>query len=269
MTTSAAFRTRAPAVAGMFYPGDPHDLRIAVRSYLDHAVQRNDPAPKVLVVPHAGYAYSGPIAASAYATLANGASRIRRVVLAGPTHRIAVAGIAIPGASGFDTPLGRVPLDMTMLDRLARLPGVGISDQAHRLEHSLEVQLPFLQMTLGSFDLVPLAVGDASPAMVADVLDAAWGGPETLIVVSTDLSHYHPYDEARQIDSATNAQLVSLQGTLTPEQACGCHAVNGLMLSARRRGMRALALDVRNSGDTSGDRAAVVGYGAFALHEPD
>ena len=269
MTTSHAFRSRAPAVAGMFYPGDPDALRVAVRSYLDHAPRSTGRAPKALIVPHAGYAYSGPIAASAYATLAGASGTIRRVVLAGPTPRVAVVGIAIPSSIGFDTPLGRIPLDAAMLDRLAQLPGVGVSDQAHRLEHSLEVQLPFLQMTLDSFELVPLAVGMASAELVAKVLETAWGGPETLIVVSTDLSHYHPYEEARRIDGATSAQLALLAGNITGEQACGCHALNGLLLAAARRGMTERTLDVRNSGDTSGDRAAVVGYGAFALHEPE
>jgi AmmeMemoRadiSam system protein B len=267
MHSQSAFRTRSPAVAGLFYPEDPYDLRVAVRSYLDQG-KSVGAVPKALIVPHAGFVYSGPIAASAYRTLTKAAGHIDRVVLAGPTHRVPVAGVAIPEVAAFDTPLGRVPLDLDMLASLAKLPGVVVSDQAHHLEHSLEVQLPFLQMTLGNFRLVPLAVGAASPAAVAAILEAAWGGPETLVVVSSDLSHYHPYAEARRIDDATRDRVLQLDSTLRDDQACGCNAVNGLMLVAARHGLTPTALDLRNSGDTSGDRSRVVGYGAFALYEP-
>lgn len=262
-----AVRVRAPAVAGLFYPDDAYDLRIAVRSYLDEGTGAGS-APKALIVPHAGFVYSGPVAASAYRTLGRTAGHIERVVLAGPTHRVPVFGVAIPEVSAFDTPLGRVPLDIDMLDRLARLPGVVVSDMPHRLEHSLEVQLPFLQMALGAFKLVPLAVGRAPAEAVAAVLEAAWGGPETLVVISSDLSHYHPYAEAQRIDRATRDRVLHLDATLTDDVACGCHAINGLLLVAQRRGLRPVTLDIRNSGDTSGDHSRVVGYAAFALHEP-
>jgi AmmeMemoRadiSam system protein B len=178
-----------------------------------------------------------------------------------------VFGIALPEVAAFDTPLGRVRLDVEAIGHLAALDGVTVTDQPHRLEHSLEVQLPFLQMLLGDFRLVPLAVGTASAQTVAGVLEAAWGGPETLVVVSSDLSHYHTYHEARRLDAATSARLVAL-GEVSDDQACGSAAVNGLLLVARHHGLRLSAIDVRNSGDTSGDRSRVVGYGAFALHEP-
>lgn len=267
MSQHAAFRARPPAVAGLFYPGDPYELRVALRSYLDQGTAVGD-APKALIVPHAGYVYSGPIAAAAYRTLAKAGSTIERVVLAGPAHRVPVAGVAIPEVVAFDTPLGRVPLDLDTLERLASLPGVVVSDQPHRLEHSLEVQLPFLQVTLGRFKLVPLAVGSARRELVASVLEAIWGGPETLIVVSSDLSHYHPYREAQRIDASTRERVLALDGTLNGDEACGSAAINGLLLVAARHGLTPQALDLRNSGDTSGDRSRVVGYGAFALTGP-
>jgi AmmeMemoRadiSam system protein B len=259
-------RSRLPAVAGLFYPDDPYELRAVVRSYLDAAPAPAADRPKALIVPHAGYVYSGPVAASAYRTLVGRSGAIERVVLAGPSHRVPVAGIALPDVAAFDTPLGRIPIDTATVQRLLEMPHVQASNLPHRLEHSLEVQLPFLQMTLEDFSLVPLAVGDAAPEVVASVLDACWGGPETLVVVSTDLSHYRDYDSARRVDAETAEAIVSQADDLHDEQACGCRLLNGLMRLARRRQLRVAALDLRNSGDTSGDTARVVGYGAFALY---
>jgi hypothetical protein len=260
-------RTRPPAVAGLFYPDDPYELKAVVRAYLDRAPVPAAPArPKALIVPHAGYVYSGPIAAAAYRALEPNAGAVTRVVLLGPSHRVPVPGLAVPDVVAFDTPLGRVPLDAAVIAELRRLPQVHASDLPHRLEHSLEVQLPFLQMVLGSFTLVPLAVGDASPDEVAQVLDAAWGGPETLVVVSSDLSHYHGYADAQRLDRETAGALKRHDTKLNDDHACGCRVLNGLMLVARRRGLEVQALDLRNSGDTSGDRSRVVGYGAFALY---
>ena len=223
--------------------------------------------PKALIVPHAGYPYSGPIAASAYAPLAALRHRIRRVVLLGPTHRVAVVGLALPAATAFQTPLGTVPLDLEAMDILRPFPQVSVNSAAHALEHSLEVQLPFLQTVLETFLLVPLAVGMASPEAVAEVLEALWGGPETLLVVSSDLSHYLPYAQAQALDGSTCDRIVGLQLLASHEQACGATPVNGLLLAARRHGLKAQLLDLRNSGDTSGDRSSVVGYGAFAFTE--
>jgi AmmeMemoRadiSam system protein B len=237
-----------------------------VQGYLRDAQARAGAAPKALVAPHAGYVYSGPIAGSAYAALAAARGEIRTVVLLGPAHRVALRGLGAPSAHAFETPLGSVAVDREALARVAGLPQVVTSDAAHALEHSLEVQLPFLQELLGDFSLVPLVVGDATPQEVAEVLELLWGGPETLVVVSSDLSHYHDFETARRMDAAASRAIEALDpDSLGPEQACGRIPVQGLLLVARRRGLRARALDVRNSGDTAGPRDAVVGYGAYAF----
>ena len=258
---------RPAAVADMFYPGQPATLAGDIAAMLRAAEPRPCLAPKALIVPHAGYIYSGPIAASAYASLTPLHAQIRKVVLLGPTHRVAVRGLALPESTVFDTPLGSVPVDTALERKLLELHQVQRNEAAHALEHSIEVQLPFLQSVLDDFTLLPLAVGMASDGDVAEVLDLVWGGPETLIVISSDLSHYHPYAEAQRIDQATARQIVALQPLANHEQACGATPVNGLLLCAQRRGLYPHLLDLRNSGDTAGDRARVVGYGAFAFSE--
>jgi AmmeMemoRadiSam system protein B len=265
--SESGIRARLPAVAGLFYPDDPYELRAVVRGYLDAAAEPKDGRPKVLIVPHAGFVYSGPVAASAYRCLAAPGPRVERVVLAGPSHRVPVPGIAVPQVSSFQTPLGPVALDRDTIDRLLALPHVYASNLPHRMEHSLEVQLPFLQMTLEDFKLVPLAVGDATPGAVANVLEACWGGPETLIVISTDLSHYLGYDQARRVDAETARQILTFSDQLQDQQACGCRVLNGLMRIAPGHDLQVEALDLRNSGDTSGEKSRVVGYGSFALRE--
>ena len=257
--------TRLPAVAGLFYPDDPYELRAVVQRYLDGA-QATVGRPKAIIVPHAGYVYSGAIAAAAYRSLVGARPAYERVILAGPSHRVSVPGIAVPDVAAFDTPLGAVPIDRATIERLLDIPHVYSSNVPHRLEHSLEVQLPFLQMALGEFSLVPLAVGDAPRSVVASVLDACWGGDETLIVASSDLSHFRDYQGARQVDEATVTAILARRDDLRDEQACGCRILNGLMRTAVRHGLVVKALDVRNSGDTSGDRSRVVGYGSFALY---
>lgn len=257
--------TRPAAVAGHFYPGEGKTLADTVSSLL--GVAQLGPPPKAIVAPHAGYVYSGPIAASAYARLKPQAGHIARVVLLGPTHRVAVRGLATPGAAAFATPLGVVPLDQEALQGIADLPQVVASPAAHAMEHSLEVHLPFLQTVLGEFKLVPLAVGDATREEVAEVLERLWGGEETLIVVSSDLSHYLPYEAAKRVDGATAKAILALEARVNHEQACGATALNGLLVVAQRRGLAVELLDLRNSGDTAGDRSRVVGYGAFAFFE--
>src|SRR6202790_2841927 len=258
---------RPAAVAGMFYPGAAPALKASVRALLDAAPRPAADAgwPKALIVPHAGYIYSGPIAASAYARLVPGRSLIRRVVLLGPVHRVPIRGVALPGADSFVTPLGAVAVDAEAAARLRTLPQVGESEAAHSLEHSLEVQLPFLQTILEEFTLVPLAVGDASPSEVAEVIERVWGGPETLIVVSSDLSHYHPYEQAPEIDRSTADDILALAAPLDHQQACGATPINGLALCARRHGLKPELIDLRNSGDTAGEKSRVVGYAAFAF----
>jgi len=257
---------RPAAVAGLFYPDNPIELKRTVADLLAHAgAGAARPAPKALIVPHAGYIYSGAIAASAYSALADLRGRIRRVVLLGPTHRVPVRGLALPEAERFATPLGDVPLDCAGMQALAGLPQVVLSAAAHQMEHSLEVQLPFLQQVLGDFQLLPLAVGDASAAEVAEVLEQVWGGDETLIVISSDLSHFLPDALARQVDGETVKAILALNPHLNHEQACGATPVNGLLLAAKRHGLHPVALDVRNSSDTAGDPERVVGYAAFAF----
>jgi AmmeMemoRadiSam system protein B len=251
----------------MFYPRDPGVLSAAVRDYVQHAsVQEDLLPPKAMVLPHAGYAYSGPVAASGYTLLQHFASRISRVVLIGPSHRVALRGLAASSAEAFVTPLGSVPVDTAAVAEVIELPQVQILDEAHAHEHSLEVHLPFLQWVLDSFSIVPMVAGDASPEAVAEVLEKLWGGDETLIVVSSDLSHYHDYATARRLDAATTRAIEHLElDKLGAGSACGRVPVRGLLLAARRHGLEAMAIDVRNSGDTAGPRDEVVGYGAYVF----
>lgn len=263
------FSVRPPAVAGTFYPGGARELAQDLARMLGAAAAAapDRPVPKAFIAPHAGYVYSGPVAASAYALLAPARERITRVVLLGPTHRVAVRGLALPGAGAFATPLGTIEMDRAAIEALRGLPQVVVSPQAHALEHSLEVHLPFLQTVLARFTLVPLAVGYASDHEVAAVLDRLWGGPETLIVVSSDLSHYLPYADAQAVDRATARAILDLATDISHEQACGATPVTGLALAARQRGLKPELIDLRNSGDTAGDRNRVVGYGSFAFYE--
>ncbi len=258
---------REPAVAGQFYPGSPTELDATIRTFFDEVAAPQGPAPKAMIVPHAGYVYSGPIAATAYARLRPHRAQYTRVVLLGPCHRVAVSGLALSGADVFRTPLGDVPLDQIAIAGLT-MPEVSVVDASHRFEHSLEVHLPFLQTVLESFSLVPLVVGDATPEAVAGVLDALWGGPETLIVVSSDLSHYLSYDDARLSDNATCVAIENFDvQSIDHDHACGATPIRGLLMAAKRRGMSVATLDLRNSGDTSGDKRHVVGYGSWLFVE--
>ena len=257
---------RAPAVAGTFYPGDRQELATMVINFLT-SCHSDQPAPKAIIAPHAGYIYSGAIAASAYARVANGKGTIERVVLLGPSHRVPLRGIAVCSADSFTTPLGPIPVDTEALARIRELPQVRISDEAHRWEHSLEVQLPFLQVSLSDFKLVPLVVGDATAQEVDEILETLWGGAETLIVVSSDLSHYHDYATAQELDRATSAAIAALRPSeIRYEQACGRNPILGLLTAAQRHGMEVEIVDLRNSGDTAGPRDQVVGYGAYIFH---
>jgi AmmeMemoRadiSam system protein B len=262
-------KLRPPAVAGLFYPGDPPELRDTISAYLAQAPTVAGPLPKALIVPHAGYIYSGAIAAAAYSQVAHRRRQIRRVVLIGPSHRVYLHGMAVPAAEVFQTPLGMVPIDRELKERVLDYEQVVESDAPHANEHSLEVQLPFLQMLFDQFTLLPIALGSASPPEVAAVLAEVWGQEETLVLVSSDLSHYLSYEEARAVDDETIAAILRNDATLTGEQACGCTGINGLSFLARQRHARIMEIARCNSGDSAGDRSRVVGYGAFALHELD
>ncbi len=259
-------KVQMPSVAGAFYPSDAAQLNSDITELLQHAQHNKATPPKALIAPHAGYVYSGPVAASAYVRLLPIAKTIKRVLVLAPSHRLPFSGLATSGADYFNTPLGDVAVDRQAVDQALTLPQVQIYDQAFAGEHALEVHLPFLQMVLKDFSLVPFIVGDAPAEDVAQVLDLLWGGAETLIVVSSDLSHFLDYASARQKDQATTRAIE----TLAPEQidyhdACGRIPLNGLLLAAREHGLHPHTVDLRNSGDTAGDKSRVVGYGAYVF----
>lgn len=265
-------KIRQPAVAGMFYPADKQSLKNDIHQYLNNVSVEQKENPKAIVVPHAGYIYSGPIAASAYKQIIPFKDKIKRVVLLGPSHRVAFTGLAVPESDVFSTPLGNIPIDQKSIQQLSDLPQVIASDQAHREEHSLEVQLPFLQEILDDFTLIPLVVGDAERHEVAEVINRLWCNDDgcdehTLIVISTDLSHYHSYDEAKQLDHATSDAIKNLKPDLIGyEDACGRNGLKGMMTVAEEKNLSVDILDLRNSGDTAGDKSRVVGYGAYVFH---
>lgn len=265
-------RVRAPAVAGFFYPGDKASLQGEVRHYLDEAARaipaKSAGVPKAIIAPHAGYKYSGLTAAAAYRALAPARGAIKRVIMMGPCHRVAVRGLALSSADAFRTPLGDVALDKDAIAAISGLPQVQIFDATHKDDHALEVHLPFLQVVLGEFKIVPMIVGDARTEEVAEVLEKLWGGPETLILISSDLSHYLAYGEAQKLDEATRQAIERLDSeALVGNMACGRHSIRGLLKVARDRGMTITTADVRNSGDTAGPKDKVVGYGSWLLHE--
>ncbi|MCP4234248.1 MAG: AmmeMemoRadiSam system protein B [Aestuariibacter sp.] len=258
--------TRPPAVAGMFYESDKSILQAQVNALLEQSPQPADTDAAALVVPHAGFIYSGAVAAQAYKTIASRTDTIERVVLIGPAHRVYLNGMAIPATQTFSTPLGDIPLDQDGLNQARRLTDVVVSDKAHRQEHSLEVQLPFLQTVLGDFKLLPVVVGDCRAESVAMLLDSLWGGPETLVLISSDLSHFHSYQQAREIDAQTCQRIVQKHSDLKGNEACGSRVINGLMSTKHCQSLTVELISACNSGDTAGDKSRVVGYGAFILH---
>jgi hypothetical protein len=258
---------RTPAVAGMFYPAHAQELRNLVKNLLQQVTKITGPVPKAIIAPHAGYIYSGPIAASVYARVAQARDTINRVVLLGPSHHVPLRGLAASNMTSFATPLGNIPIDRPAIEEILTLPQVSLLEQAHEREHSLEVQLPFLQEVLKEFKLIPLVVGETTPQEVGEVLEKLWGGPETLIVISSDLSHYQDYQTAQQMDKQTSKAIENLRPEdIHYEQACGRNPVNGLLSVAKVKGMQAHTVDLRNSGDTAGSRQQVVGYGAYVFH---
>lgn len=260
---------RPAAVSGLFYPDSAELLHRQIGDYLSSARTELSPAqPKAMIVPHAGYIYSGPVAGSAFHLLEPFSEIINRVILVGPSHRVAFEGIAASGATHFSTPLGLVPLDRQTTLELEALELVSESDSAHAFEHSLEVQIPFLQEILKDFQLVPLVVGNCSPSQVAKMMETVWGGPETLFVISSDLSHYHDYHTAQKIDKQTASAIENLDPTpIGYENACGRAGLNAILMIAQNRNLEIKELDLRNSGDTAGSKGNVVGYGSWALFE--
>lgn len=257
---------RRPAVAGSFYPANPEQLHLMLDQFLTDAATTDGKVPKAIIAPHAGYIYSGPIAASAYARLKKAHDQITRVVLIGPSHRVAFRGLAVSRSETFTTPLGAVLIDQQAVQTILQLPFVEYIEQAHTFEHSLEVHLPFLQEVLDNFEIVPIVAGEASPEQVSQVLETLWGGDETLIVISSDLSHYHDYATAQLMDKSTSQTIEQLQyERLASESACGKVPLSGLLKLARKKSLSVRNIDLRNSGDTAGDKARVVGYGAYVI----
>ena len=267
---------RPPAVASMFYPGGTAELRKEVQKYLRNASTEED-VPKLkkgetaelrtLIVPHAGYIYSGKIAACAYQLLQENQNQFKRVLLLGPAHRVWLEGAAFPEADAFQTPLGEIALDKELIEKmLAEFSWISVSDEAHSEEHCLEVQLPFLQETLGDFELLPLVVGETKTEQITEIIQQFSEDPETLIVISTDLSHFHDYQTAREIDARTANAIELLEpNRLSTEDACGAYPLRGALLAASQNHWNVHRLGLCNSGDTAGDRASVVGYGAWAM----
>lgn len=254
---------RQAAVAGRFYPADTRQLTLMVSGFLSDADTKGT-IPKAIIAPHAGYIYSGPIAASAYVHLSECADTIKRVILLGPAHRMGIRGLAVSSADAFATPLGNVPVDKEALQSILSLPQVRLIDEAHNGEHSLEVHLPFLQIICPGFSIVPILVGTAEDSEVAEVLEKLWGGPETIIIISSDLSHYHDYATAHALDAASAEAIEQLDpAALRYDSACGRTLIRGLLQVAGRHGLSAQTVDLRSSGDTAGPTDRVVGYGAF------
>lgn len=258
---------RMPAVAGMFFSANRRELESMITRFLAEVKEETAPAPKAMIAPHAGYIYSGAVAASGYVRLKSAREIIKRVVLLGPSHRLPFTGLAASSAEYFVTPLGKIPLDRQTIAEALKLPQVSLLDQAHSREHSLEVHLPFLQMVLKQFSLVPLVVGETTAAEVGEVLEKVWGGEETVIIISSDLSHYHDYETACRMDQATSQAIENMRPEdIQYEQACGRNPVNGLLYAARRHGLKAKTVDLRNSGDTAGSKDQVVGYGTYVFN---
>lgn len=258
---------RPPAVAGNFYPDDEAELKQQVESYLQASQPANRLEAKAYIVPHAGYIYSGQVAATAYAQLIERQLAIKRVVLLGPCHRVWLQGLAVPSSTHFATPLGEIPLDTESIKQIGKFDQVVVSDQAHREEHSLEVQLPFVQLSLGEVQLIPIAVGEASTEQVAQVLDELWGEEETLILISSDLSHFHDYQTAKNIDQQTSRLIEHFDyHKLEHEMACGATPIKGLLKLAKEKSMLLKILAQCNSGDTAGDKYRVVGYASYAIY---
>ncbi|OQK16578.1 extradiol dioxygenase [Methyloprofundus sedimenti] len=257
---------RQPAVAGLFYPDKPDILKSMISDYL-HQVAPVNEAPQAIIVPHAGYIYSGEIAASAYARLQSRRNSIKRVVVLGPSHKVSFAGLALSHAEAFRTPIGDIPVDTEAIASIIHFPFVGYSDQAHLYEHSLEVQLPFLQMTLDAFKLLPIVVGDCPAEQIEQVLELFYGADDTLIVISSDLSHFHDYATAQRLDKETSEKIEHLDYQhLDYGSACGLAPVSGLMALAKKKSLQIATIDLRNSGDTAGDKSRVVGYGAYVIN---
>jgi len=258
---------RQPAVAGTFYPADKEQLKLTLKHYLNEALE-GQKVPRAIIVPHAGYIYSGAIAATAYARLKQASQSIKRVVLIGPSHRVGFTGLALSSASDFATPLGNITIDIDAVKQLAELPFIDYIDQAHEFEHSLEVHLPFLQTVLQQFSLIPVLAGDASAEQVCQLLEMFWGQQDCLIVISSDLSHFHDYQTAKELDKKTSEIFEKLQyEKLNGHSACGCVPVSGLLALARKNKLQLKTIDLRNSGDTAGsnNRSRVVGYGSYVI----
>jgi len=258
---------RYPAVAGSFYDKSPESLQCQLDTWLCSEPDTESHI-RALIVPHAGYIYSGKVAAKAFRYLKSQADRIHRVILVGPSHRFYFTGCALPSADFFATPLGKIPIDTESIDQIRNIDDIEVSDQVHALEHCLEVQLPFLQTCLKQFTLLPILTSNVSPVTVAKLIDSLWQDENTLLVISSDLSHFHSYSEAKNIDRNTCSLIEHYEPSLSPEQACGSTGINTLLLLAKQRGYQLTRMELKNSGDTAGDKERVVGYVSYLISEP-
>ncbi len=267
---------RLPAVAGLFYPSDPGELQGMVRSMLEEAGSRkkedlagasgNGRVLRAIIAPHAGYVYSGPVAASAYVYVGAAAGNVGKVAILGPSHRVPVRGLALSSAAEYEMPGFSLPADSEAAESLRRADLAEFVDEAHAAEHSIEVHLPFIKAVLGEVEVAAIAVGEASPDRVGAAVELLMEDPKRLVVISSDLSHYLDYDSAVAVDSVTAQAILNLRyEDIGYEQACGRNCIRGLLWAARRQGMHPQLLDLRNSGDTAGPRDSVVGYPAFAF----
>jgi len=275
ITENQSQKIRHPAVASMFYPGKPADLLNSVRKYLSDAdaeqstvkFKNDENSVRALIVPHAGYIYSGKIAASAYQLLQRNKYHFKRVLLLGPAHRLCLQGAAFPNEEVFETPLGSIILDKTRMKKLAaEFSWISFNEKAHAEEHSLEVQLPFLQETIADFELLPLVVGEMDSLQIAEMIQQFSTDLETLIVISTDLSHFHNYQTAYEKDALTANAIELLEPQkISSEDACGVYPLRGALVAALQNKWKIHRMGLCNSGDTTGDYGRVVGYGAWAL----
>jgi AmmeMemoRadiSam system protein B len=261
--------TRSAAVSGLFYPDEPQILRDTIDTLLSQsAIKEQSTQVKAIIAPHAGYQYSGLTAARVYKQLQTLRDRIQRVVLLGPSHRVAFEGMALTEADFFETPLGQIKVNKDDYPQLLAMENMFVFEQAHVAEHCIEVQLPFLQRILNNFTIIPIVVGIADPHSVSNIIESLWGGDETLFVISSDLSHYQSYESAQQTDNETSRAILDLDfNAIQPNNACGCMAVNGLLNFAHRHPLTVKLIDQCNSGDTAGDKDKVVGYGSYLFEE--
>ena len=257
---------REAAVAGIFYPADVYQLKNDINGYLQHITDNNSGKPKILITPHAGYKYSAQVAASAFAKLRPFKDKIKKVFLLGPSHRVYVNGVALPKEKSFKTPLGIIKVDSDIVEQISKTKPFKFKSTAHKNEHSLEVSLPFLQVVLGNFEIIPMLYGEANPHEIAQTIQPYLERDDSILIVSADLSHYLDYSTAKKVDEQT-ANNIKEGKTVDHHQSCGATAINTALIMAQNFGLVPQMLNMANSGDVIGDKDSVVGYGAWSFEK--